>query len=130
MLKNLKVSDKKTGERLVGCVILKETPQSYVFIRLNSLMRTDYDRIVKIMEETDKELLEAMRDTRLPNGMLALNVWKDIIEVKMKEETPPQQEVLLTEKEAVGQLQDAPKAKAPEVPVKRKPGRPRKNPPK
>jgi hypothetical protein len=139
MLKNLKVKD-KTGERLVGCVVLKETEKAYVFIRLNSIMRADYDQIMKIMRETDKELLEAMRDTRLTNGMLALNVYKDVIETVMKEQVNSDTIPLIEAEAAKQTLQNTSKqqptsAKATSTkkpttatPQKRKPGRPRKNP--
>lgn len=64
--------------------VLREDEETIVYIPVKSLMRVDYERIVDIAKKADGDLLTAMRDTRLDNGMNALVLYENSIDVKKK----------------------------------------------
>ena len=68
--------------------VLREDETTLVYIPVKALMRVDYDRIVDIAKKADGDLLTALRDTRLDNGMNALVLYENSISVKTKEIKP------------------------------------------
>ena len=70
--------------------VLREDEKTIVYIPVKALMRVDYDRIVDIAKKADGDLLTALRDTRLDNGMNALVLYENSISVKTKEDPKPE----------------------------------------
>lgn len=68
--------------------VLREDENAIVYIPVKALMRVDYERIVDIAKKADSDLLTAMRETRLDNGMNALVLYEKSISVKKKVQEP------------------------------------------
>ena len=95
MLKTIEVDHKvwKGDKQIVQTqkkrvFVLREDEKTIVYIPVKALMRVDYDRIVDIAKKADGDLLSAMRDTRLENGMNALVLYENSISVKVKTPKP------------------------------------------
>lgn len=81
--------------------VLKETEEKILYIPIKYLHRVDYDRLIEIEKSGPKEMLEAMKKTKLSNGRNALVQYDNYIQV-------------ISRKEAEGQ----PKARGPGRPPK------------
>lgn len=95
MMKTIEVDNKvwKGDKQIVQTqkkrvFVLREDEKSIVYIPVKALMRVDYERIVDIAKKADGDLLTALRDTRLENGMNALVLYENSISVKTKETKP------------------------------------------
>src|SRR5690554_4900935 len=60
--------------------VLKETEESLVYIPVNAIQRVDYERLLEI-EKRGGEMLNEMRKTKLDNGMNALTLYDEVIQV-------------------------------------------------
>jgi len=134
--------------------VLRETDQHFVYISLHHIDRVDYDRMKQLTKDTDVDLLEAMKTHRFDNGVLGLNLYREVIKTARKHEVKatkpsvyladqpaepisPEGHVNTPTAEPTGE--DLTKAdevakKPPTTPVsekpRRRPGRPKKNPAK
>lgn len=131
MMKTIEVDNKvwKGDKQIVQTqkkrvFVLREDEKSIVYIPVKALMRVDYERIVDIAKKADGDLLTALRDTRLENGMNALVLYENSISVKTKE-TKPAPELQQTQEthstEAQAETEPQPKRRG------RKPGPKPKN---
>lgn len=74
-MKNIRISGK-----MKKVFVLRENEGNLVYIPLDSIQRVDYDRLLDI-ESRGGDMLNEMRKTKLDNGMNALAVYDDIIQV-------------------------------------------------
>lgn len=60
--------------------VLRETDASLVYIPIDAIQRVDYNRLLEV-EERGGDMLNEMRKTKLENGLNALAMYDDIIQV-------------------------------------------------
>lgn len=127
------VNDTRTAPsptRKVKAFILKETEDFYVYIPLRHIMKQDYIRFLDMMKNHDGDLLEAMRDTKLENGLYAILVYDALIQTQAKAEV--ERLLTLTEEQAQATVNEAAEKPEPESkpaqPARNKDGTPRKKP--
>lgn len=80
--KVIEVPFKKKGQilqRKLRVIVLRETDEAIVYIPMNGISRVDYERLKKLYDTSELDLLTTLRDERLDNGRNALVTYKDII---------------------------------------------------
>lgn len=83
------MKDFKIDGRLQRVFVLRETDERVIYMPVRSLHRVDYERMVDLENKNKSskdDLLTIMADTRLDNGMNALVVYKNVIQVMEKGE--------------------------------------------
>lgn len=120
--------EKKSKYRSVRTFVLKDGTHAMIHIPVEKVMNAiDYKRL-KNIEAKGGEMLTKMRDTTLSNGMNALSLYDELIEIYDKPEeqlskndTQAQQQAQPVQTETTEVVQESAQ------PQKRKRGRPRKN---
>ena len=118
--------NKKNGYKKVKTFVLRDGSHAIIHIPLNKLSQIDRQRLFEI-EAKGGEMLTHMRDTTLKNGINALVLYDNLIEVYNKPKVKEDNVEVAETQESTNQIETEQVTQTDQEPKKKKRGRPPKS---